>query len=94
MVDRSDAGGKTGQAHGFGDVPEFRRYYQAFEGRISLPRFCVKQGNRYEALDYFRHLVSQVAVDRFDYAPVDEWDMAAALKEAKDSPVSSDSGTR
>ena len=84
VVDRSDAGGKPAKRTA-SVREEFRRYYQAFEGRIFLPRFCVKQGNRYEALDYFRHLVSQVAVDRFDYASVDKWDMAAALKEAKDS---------
>ena len=35
-------------------------------------------------LDYFRHLLSQVDVTRFDYAGID-WNMATALEAAKDS---------
>ncbi|MGH9427592.1 MAG: hypothetical protein ACRD2L_14970, partial [Terriglobia bacterium] len=84
VVDRSDADGKPAKRT-TSVREEFRRYYQAFEGRIFLPRFCVKHGNRYEALDYFRHLVSRVGVSQFGYAVVDTWDMVAALKEAKDS---------
>lgn len=49
-----------------------------------MPRFCVRHGNRYEALDYFRHLISCVAVEGFDYAAVD-WDVSVALASAADS---------
>ena len=84
VVDRSAADGKTIQKREATIRDEFRRYYREFEGKIYLPRFCVKHGNSYEVLDYFRHLLSQVEVTRFDYAGID-WNMTAALEAAKDS---------
>ena len=84
VVDRSGDDGKSAPKRQATMREEFRRYYREFEGKIYLPRFCVKQGNSYEVLDYFRHLLSQVDVKRFDYAGID-WNMATALEEAKDS---------
>jgi type III restriction enzyme len=85
VVDRSDVGGKPAQEGEPAIRKEFLAYYRKpFEGKIYLPRFCVKQGSRYEALDYFRHLISRVDVEGFDYIAVD-WDMAAALASAADS---------
>jgi len=84
VVDSTAEDGKAGQKRVATIREEFQRYYREFEGKIYLPRFCVKQGDKYDVLDYFRHLLSQVDVTRFDYAGI-EWDMAAALKAAKDS---------
>lgn len=58
-------------------------YSKLYEGRIYLPRFCVKRGKEYEPLDYFRHLLPAVDVEEFPYDKTD-WPMADALKEAKD----------
>ena len=44
----------------------------------------MKKGKKSEALDYFRHLLSQVEVKRFDYQKID-WNLAAALEAAKES---------
>src|SRR5213593_1994051 len=69
VVDRSNVGGKPPEKSEPSIRKEFLAYYRKpFEGRIYLPRFCVKAGARYEALDYFRHLISQMNVERFDYA--------------------------
>lgn len=84
VVDCSADDGKAGQKRVTTIREEFRRYYREFEGKIYLPRFCVKHGDKYDVLDYFRHLLSQVDVTRFDYAGID-WSMAAALEAAKDS---------
>lgn len=58
-------------------------YREPYEGKIYLPHFCVKTGDGYEALDYFRHLLPAVDIDRLPYLKID-WPMAAALKDAKD----------
>jgi type III restriction enzyme len=84
VVDRSSEDGKAVQKRVAAIREEFRRFYREFEGKIYLPRFCVKHGDKYEALDYFRHLLSQVDAPRFNYAGID-WNMATALKAAKDS---------
>ncbi|MDE2058619.1 MAG: DEAD/DEAH box helicase family protein, partial [candidate division NC10 bacterium] len=84
VVDRSTDDGKAGQKRVTTIREVFRRYYREFEGKIYLPRFCVRHGDRYEVLDYFRHLLSQVDVRRFDYAGID-WNMVTALEAAKDS---------
>lgn len=84
VVDRSAEGGKAIPKREASIREKFRRYYWEFEGKIYLPRFCVRNGSKYEALDYFRHLLSQVDVKRFDYRGID-WNMAAALQAAKDS---------
>jgi type III restriction enzyme len=63
---------------------QFSQLYRApLPGKIYLPRFCVKNEGGYEALDYFRHLLSAVDVERFAYDAIN-WPMAQALREAKD----------
>jgi len=85
VIDRSEAGGEPATKGGPSIRKQFLAYYRKlFEGKIYLPRFCVKQRSRYEALDYFRHLISQVDVEAFDYATVN-WDVSAALASATDS---------
>ncbi len=84
VVDRSVDGGKAPQKREATIRDEFRRFYREFNGKIYLPRFCVKRGDKSEVLDYFRHLLSQVDVTRFDYTGID-WNMATALDAAKDS---------
>jgi type III restriction enzyme len=61
---------------------EFKGIYRKpFEGKIYLPRFCVKVQEDYESLDYYRHLLSQVDVSKFGYSAID-WDFADALETA------------
>lgn len=85
VIDRSEAGGESATKDGPSIRKQFLAYYRKpFEGKIYLPRFCVKQRNRYEALDYFRHLISQVDVEAFDYGSVN-WDVSAILASATDS---------
>jgi len=85
VVDRSDPEDKRTEKGEPAIRKEFLAYYRKpFEGKIYLPRFCVRRGSRYEGLDYFRHLISQVDVERLDYAAVD-WDMSAPLASATDS---------
>jgi type III restriction enzyme len=64
---------------------EFSQLYrQDFEGKIYLPLFCVKNGRgEPERLDYFRHLVSTVRVEDFEFASID-WDLSADLASARD----------
>jgi type III restriction enzyme len=65
--------------------PEFRRLYKRpFEGKIYLPRFCVKNGNGYEGLDYYRHLLSKVDVDEFNYRSI-SWPLMDEANLAKDT---------
>jgi len=84
VVDRSDPDTTASDRRETSIREEFRSYYRRFEGKVYLPRFCVRNGSGYEALDYFRHLVSRVEVGRFKYADVD-WDLSKDLAEAKDS---------
>lgn len=58
----------------------FRR---EFSGKIYLPHFCVLTDGRYERLDYFRHLVSQVDVDAFPYDELN-WNLRSAIDDAKE----------
>ncbi len=83
VIDRSDEGGKAEKIEAR-MREEFRRYYRKFSGKVYLPIFAVKNGKDYEALDYYRHLLSKVDVKKFDYESVD-WNMAEALERAKDS---------
>ncbi|HUG89256.1 MAG TPA: DEAD/DEAH box helicase family protein [Planctomycetaceae bacterium] len=46
-------------------------YRRPFEGKIYLPHFCVRDGDGYAALDYFRHLIARVDVERFEYDRID-----------------------
>jgi len=57
-------------------------YKKPFQGRIFLPRFCVKEGKVVEALDYYRHLLAQVKVEEFDYHTID-WDLDEELSKSK-----------
>ena len=62
---------------------EFKSLYRPFDGKIYLPRFCVRDGKNYEGLDYFRHLISQVDVEKFNYDEL-KWDLTAEMDKAKD----------
>ena len=64
--------------------PQFVRLYQEFEGRIFLPRFCVRFPDGDEPLDYYSHLLSQTDVRAFDYESVKEWDFTPDLKNARE----------
>lgn len=83
VADRS-SGGETAATRVARIRPEFaREYRKPFEGRIFLPRFCVKTSTGVEALDYFRHLLSKVDVTQFAYNEID-WNLDAELAAAKD----------
>lgn len=84
VVDRSDSGGRPDDRRDVNMRSVFRRYYREFEGKVYLPRFCVRQNGAYEALDYFRHLISRVDVSQFDYESSD-WNLTAELEAAKDA---------
>lgn len=84
VVDRSGEEGRQPIKQETQMRGEFRRYYKKFDGKVYLPRFCVKEGNKYAALNYHGHLISQVEVRRFDYESID-WDLSDALKSATDS---------
>ncbi len=58
-------------------------YKKPFAGKIFLPRFCVKVGDTYEALDYYRHLLAKVDVTKFPCRTID-WDFSADLAKAKE----------
>ena len=79
----ADADGPTKRPLAIRD--EFSQFYrQEFEGKIYLPLFCVKNGRgEPERLDYFRHLISKVRVEDFDFASID-WDLRADLAAARD----------
>jgi type III restriction enzyme len=85
VVDRSDPARSVPEKRPSVIKELFQKHYRKpFEGKIYLPRFCVKNGNKEpEKLDYFRHLVSEVDVASFDYAAVD-WNLSEALTAARD----------
>ena len=63
---------------------EFKTLYKPFDGRIYLPRFCLRTKNGdYEGLDYFRHLISQVDIEKFNYAKAG-WNLSDEMEKAKD----------
>ena len=66
VVDRSDSDGRPVPERESVMRKEFRSYYREFDGKVYLPRFCVKHGDDFEALDYFHHLISEVDVAKFD----------------------------
>ncbi len=61
-----------------------RQYLTPFEGRVFLPRFCVRFESGDQPLDYYSHLLSGVNVREFDYEPVREWDLTADIRSAKE----------
>jgi type III restriction enzyme len=84
VADRSESNGRPDGERESRMRKEFRPYYREFDGKVYLPRFCVKHNGTYEVLDYFRHLISQVDVTNFDYADAD-WNFSQELAAAKDS---------
>jgi len=58
-------------------------YTHPFEGKIYLPHFCVKTGDEYEPLDWYRHLLNEVDETKFEYGSID-WKLADELGKAKD----------
>ena len=84
VVDRSESGGNLEKKREATIRKEFRPFYREFKGKIYLPRFCIRRGNQYEALDYFRHLVSAIDIGQFDYAAVN-WDLSQEIAAGKDS---------
>jgi len=84
IVDATAGGGPPTQRQ-IGIREQFRgRYREPFEGEIYLPRFSVRGEDGYEPLDYFKHLLKQVDLDRFDYEKVKGWKLDDAIAEAKD----------
>jgi type III restriction enzyme len=61
-----------------------RLYGRPFQGKIYLPRFCVKEHGKVRPLDYFDDLISRVDVSAFDYNAISAWHLAEVLAEAKD----------
>jgi type III restriction enzyme len=84
VVDRSENSGRPDAERESMMRKEFRQYYREFEGKVYLPRFCVKSKGAYEALDYFRHLVSKVNVATFDCTDAD-WNLTQELATARDT---------
>jgi type III restriction enzyme len=85
VVDRSDPAATRGDKSEPGIRREFLKYYRKpFAGKIYLPRFCIRNGARYEGLDYFRHLISTVDVNAFDFGALD-WDVSDTLASASES---------
>lgn len=84
VVDRSEASGRPDGSRDVKMRSEFRRFYREFEGKVYLPRFCVKRNGTYEPLDYFRHLISRVDVSKFDFDSSD-WNLKMDLESAKDA---------
>ena len=83
VVDRSSEGGQPVPTRKAKIREIYLEYYKKpFEGRIFLPRFCVKEGNLIEALDYYRHLLAEVKIDDFDYHCID-WDLDGELSKSK-----------
>ena len=65
--------------------PALQPIYKPFDGRIYLPRFCVReQDGEYAPLDYFRHLISQVEVGKFDYKNGVKWELSDEMEKARD----------
>lgn len=85
VMDRSEGGGTAALMQTATMQEKFRQVYrQPFEGRIFLPRFCVRGEQGDEELDYFRHLLSAVRPEDFDYAAVAGWDFTDDLAAARE----------
>ncbi|MEW6071953.1 MAG: DEAD/DEAH box helicase family protein [Planctomycetota bacterium] len=84
VVDRSDPQQDTPAPSEARILRKYTRHYlRPFEGKIFLPRFCVKTVGGYERLDYFQHLVSRVAVEKFRYEEVPGWRLGAEVEVAR-----------
>jgi len=83
VVDRSNDKGTPTPPHKT-NIREFylKFYKKPFQGRIFLPRFCIKTGKSVEALDYYRHLLARTYVKDFDYHTID-WDLDEELTKSK-----------
>ncbi|MDQ2687245.1 MAG: hypothetical protein M3Y28_05195 [Armatimonadota bacterium] len=85
VVDRSAEGGAATPLRTATMQEQFRSLYRKpFEGRIFLPRFCVRNADGDEDLDYFRHLFSAVRIEEFDYSSLAEWEFADDLASARE----------
>jgi type III restriction enzyme len=84
VVDRSEENCKTPGKQESYMREEFRQYYRRYADKVYLPCFTIKSSKGYEALDYYRHLVSEVRVTEFNYDSVD-WDLSDEIENAKDS---------
>ncbi|MBI4661695.1 MAG: DEAD/DEAH box helicase family protein [Verrucomicrobia bacterium] len=83
VVDRSGEGGKPAPRRQVKIRDFYLRFYKKpFQGRIFLPRFCVKEDREITALDYYRHLLAKMKVEKFDYEKID-WDLSEDLKQSK-----------
>ena len=83
VVDRSDEGGKPAPSRKATIRDIYLKFYKKpFQGRIFLPRFCIKEGRKVEALDYYRHLLARARVEDFDYHTID-WDLDEELARSK-----------
>ena len=83
VVDRSDEDGKPVLPRKATIRDYYLKFYKKpFQGRIFLPRFCVKVGKKVEALDYYRHLLARTRVEDFDYQTID-WDLDEELTKSK-----------
>ena len=84
VVDRSDPDEDTSARSTARIQKKYSRHYlRPFEGKIFLPRFCVRTPDGYEGLDYFRHLVARVEVAKFRYDDVAKWRLAAEAEAAR-----------
>jgi len=62
---------------------KFKQHYKKpFEGRIFIPRFCVKTNGSVEPLDYFKHLLAKADIEKFNYDDVAAWDFSKELEQA------------
>ncbi len=84
VVDRSGAEG-AGPARVEARMRnEFSVLYRPFQGKVYLPKFCVRSEGAIEPLDYYRHLISRVDVGAFDYAG-GAWDLRPAMNESSET---------
>jgi type III restriction enzyme len=84
VVDSSDDAGRPKDVREAQMRDIYRRYYKKFKGKVYLPKFAVKEGRAYAALDYYGHLVSKVDVSGFKYGSID-WDLSDSMAKAKDA---------
>jgi type III restriction enzyme len=86
VVDRSDPDEEDSTRKTANIRPEFRKHYlRPFEGKIFLPRFCVRTATGYEGLDYHRHLVARVDPATFKFGAVKSWRLDAIAEEARNA---------